>query len=156
MKESVLAAAKLTKIDPRELPDRVCVFGHSLGCAAALMAVQEFHLRSAVLCAPFTSTAEMAQVRMGIPNNFPFQHLFDNRPGLRELEKNHGRAWIIHGDKDTIVPVDMSRTLAKEFPDTVKLRVIPGGNHNDIFTRGKKVLFESMTAAHELPRSRTK
>ena len=93
------------------------------------MAVQEFHLRSAVLCAPFTSTTDMAKVRMGIPNNFPFQHSFDNRPGLRELEKNHGRAWIIHGDKDTVVPVAMSRTLAKEFPDTVKLHVIPGGNH---------------------------
>ena len=59
-RESILAAAKQTNIDPAGLPDRVCVFGHSLGCAAALLAVEELHLRSAVLCAPFTSTADVA------------------------------------------------------------------------------------------------
>jgi pimeloyl-ACP methyl ester carboxylesterase len=148
---SILAAAKMTNIEPDALPDRVCVFGHSLGCSAALMAVEEFHLRAAVLCAPFTSTADMAQVRMGIPKTFPLQHSFDNHAGLKELAKNHGRAWIIHGDKDTIVPVDMSRTLAKEFKDIVTLSIIPGGNHNDIFSRGKRELFESMTAARTLP-----
>jgi pimeloyl-ACP methyl ester carboxylesterase len=151
IKGSILAAAKMTGIEPDALPDKICVFGHSLGCSVALMAVEEFHLRSAVLCAPFTSTADMAQVRMGIPKTFPFRHLFDNHPGLEELAKNHGRAWIIHGEKDSIVPVDMSRTLAKEFKDTVTLNIIPGGNHNDIFSRGKKELFESMTAARALP-----
>jgi uncharacterized protein len=145
--EAVLAAAKQTLIDPAARPERVCVFGHSLGCAAALLAVEKFHLRRAVLCAPFTSTAEMAQLRFGIPKTFPFQHSFDNRAGLQELTKNHGRAWIIHGDKDTVIPVEMSRTLAKEFKETVALHVIGGASHGDIFTRGKKELYESMNAA---------
>jgi uncharacterized protein len=152
MKESILAAAKQTNIDPTKLPDRVCVFGHSLGCAAALMAVEEFHLRSAVLCAPFSSTADVAQARFGIPRTFPFQHLFDNRAGLRELTKNRGRAWIIHGEKDSVLPAAMSETLAREFKDTVKLSIIPGGEHNDIFARGKKELYESMNVARRLPR----
>ena len=135
-----------------DLPDTICVFGHSLGCAAALMAVEEFHLRSAVLCAPFTSTADVAQIKLGILKDFPFQHAFDNHPGLRELTKNHGRAWIIHGDKDLVLPVSMSETLAREFKGTVTLSIIPGGDHNDIFARGKKELFESMNAARTLPR----
>ena len=92
VKESVLAAAKQTGIDPRDLPDKGCVFGHSLGCAAALLAVEEFHLRAVVLCAPFTSTADMVQLRFGIPKTFPLQHPFDNRAGLQELARNHGRA----------------------------------------------------------------
>jgi uncharacterized protein len=138
VRESILAAAKETNIASAALPDRVCVFGHSLGCAAALLAVEEFHLRSAVLCAPFTSTADVAQARFGIPKTFPFQHLYDNRVGLRELARNHGRAWIIHGDKDEVLPVTMGGTLAQEFKGTVELRVIPGGDHNSIFLRGKK------------------
>ncbi len=150
-RESILAAAKQTNIDPAALPDRVCVFGHSLGCAAALLAVEELHLRSAVLCAPFTSTADVAQARFGIPKTFPYQHLFDNRAGLQELAKNHGRAWIIHGDKDAVLPVTMSETLAREYKDTVKLNVIPGADHNDIFARGKKELYESMNLARRLP-----
>ena len=62
-------------------------------------------------------------LRFGIPKTFPFQHSFDNRAGLQELAKNHGRAWIIHGDKDTVIPLAMSRTLAKEFKGIVTLRV---------------------------------
>jgi len=151
-RESILAGAKQTNIDPAGLPDRVCVFGHSLGCAAALLAVEELHLRSAVLCAPFTSTADVAQARFGIPSTFPFQHLFDNRAGLKELAKNHGRAWIIHGDKDTVLPVTMSETLSREYKDNVTLNVIPGGDHNDIFARGKKELYESMNLARSLSR----
>lgn len=116
------------------------------------MAVQEFHLRTAVLCAPFTSTPDLAQIRLGVPKTFPFQHAFDNRGGLQELAKNHGRAWIIHGDKDTVVPVEMSKSLAKEFGDTVKLSIIPGGGHGDIFDRGKQELHEAMNAARRLPR----
>ena len=115
------------------------------------MAVEEFHLRAAVLCAPFTSSAEVAQAKFSIPKTFPFQHAFDNRPGLDELAKNHGRAWIIHGDKDSILPESMSETLAREFKDTVTLHVIPGGEHNDIFVRGKKELYESMGLARKLP-----
>ena len=152
VKESTLAAAKLTHMDAHALPDNVCVFGHSLGCAAALLAVEELHLRSAVLCAPFTNAADMAQVLavragFGIPKTYPIQNSFDSRPGLQELTKGQGRAWIIHGDNDRSVPVEMSKTLAKEFKDSVTLHVIRGADHNDIFTRGKKELFESMSAA---------
>jgi pimeloyl-ACP methyl ester carboxylesterase len=150
VRQSILAAAKALKIESVGLPDRVCVFGHSLGCAVALMAVEEFHLRAAVLCAPFTSTAEVAHAKFGIPKTFPFQHAFDNRPGLEELTKNHGRAWIIHGEKDSILPVIMSETLEREFKGTVDLHVIPGGEHNDIFVRGKKELYESMREARKL------
>jgi uncharacterized protein len=151
VREAIRAAAKLTNIAPAALPDRVCVFGHSLGCAAALLAVEELHLRAAVLCAPFTSTAEAAQAKFGLPKTFPFQHLYDNRVGLQELTKNNGRAWIIHGQKDTVLPVTMSEALAREFKDTVTLNIIPGGEHNDIFKRGKKELYESMNLARKLP-----
>jgi pimeloyl-ACP methyl ester carboxylesterase len=154
LKEAIPAAAKLTKLDSGSLPDRVCVLGHSLGCAAALMVVEDFHLRSAVLYAPFTSTADMAQVYFGIPKTIPLQHPFDNRPGLQELAKNHGRAWIIHGDSDTVIPVEMSKTLANEFKDTVRLKIIPGGGHGHIFASAKQELLESMTAARALTRGK--
>ena len=45
----------------------------------------------------------------------------------------------------------MSETLSREYKDTVKLNVIPGGGHNDIFARGKKELYESMNLARRLP-----
>ena len=45
VRQSVLAAVRQTGMNADDLPDTICVFGHSLGCAAVLMAVEEFHLR---------------------------------------------------------------------------------------------------------------
>src|ERR1700722_9039931 len=96
LKTSILSAVEKLKLGTNDLPGKVCVFGHSLGCAAALLAVREFHLKSAVLCAPFTSTYEMARLQFEIPPDFPLKHPFDNRLGLAELRTNHGHAWIFH------------------------------------------------------------
>jgi pimeloyl-ACP methyl ester carboxylesterase len=149
VKASVLAAGKKVEIDPEKNPELVCGFGHSLGCAAALMAVEEFHLKSAVLCSPFTSTHEMAELRTGLAKDAPFAHQFDNRLGLKELEKNGGTCWIIHGADDRIIPVSMSKTLAEEFKEVVKLTVIPDAGHNDIFYAAKKEIADAMTAARK-------
>lgn len=46
VKAAVLEALPLLKMAPEKLPDALHVFGHSLGCAAALLAVQEFHTKS--------------------------------------------------------------------------------------------------------------
>ena len=90
VKESISAAARQTGIDSRTLPDKVLRVRALVGLHAALLAVEEFHLRSAVLCAPFTSTAEMVRIRLGIPKTFPFQHAFDNRPGTAAAEEDAG------------------------------------------------------------------
>ncbi len=126
-------AAQRLEMDAAEIPERTCVFGHSLGCAAGLIAVEEFKLRRAVLLAPFTSTMEMAGVVLPLPLGFLVWHRFDNREGLAALQKQEGRAWIFHGNADNIVPPDMSRTLAKEFADVITLYEVPGAGHNNLF-----------------------
>lgn len=150
LKTSVTAAAGQLKLDAKKVPEYACVFGHSLGCAAAMLAVEEFHLRSAVLCAPFTSTREMAEQQFHMPKGLPLQHVFDNRTGMAELQKCKGRAWIFHGEADTVIPVIMSRTMAAEFKDTVTLQTTAEGSHTDIFRRQAKELTAAMTEARKL------
>ena len=70
-RESILAAAKQANIDPAGLPDRVCVFGHSLGCAAALLAVEELHLRAAVLCARLPARPTLRKRDLAFQGPFP-------------------------------------------------------------------------------------
>ena len=149
MKLSVLAVVDEVKIDPAKQPEKLSVFGHSLGCAAALLAVEEFHLRSAVLCAPFTNTIEMAHKMLGVGKDCPLQHKFDNRVGLAELQQNHGHAWLFHGDADEIIPVQMSKTLAGEFKETVKLKIVAGGHHNDVLEVAGQDLIDAMTEARK-------
>jgi dienelactone hydrolase len=149
LKASILAAVEKLKLGTNDLPEKVCVFGHSLGCAAALLAVREFHLRSAVLCAPFTSTHEMARLRFEIPPNFPLKHPFDNRLGLAELRANHGHAWIFHGDADDVIPVEMSKTLAGEFKDVVTLEILAGTRHGNVMKSAGGKLVEAMREAEK-------
>ena len=138
---SVRLAAKRVGIDVDRNPGAVIAFGHSLGCAAALMAVHEFHLRSAVLCSPFTSTREMSERRYGIPaKGAPFAHQFDNRPPLAEMNADGGRAFVFHGSADEVIPLQMSQTLAAEDPTAVRLTVVAGAGHNDVLSKARKQL----------------
>jgi hypothetical protein len=150
LKSAVLLAAKHLSIEPAQIPQRVCTFGHSLGCAAALLAVDEFKLQAAVLCAPFTSTMEMARDKFNLPLDFPLQHKFDNRTGMNVLSKNGGHAWIFHGDADNVIPVAMSQTLAKEFKDIVNLTIVPSGRHADILRIAATGLVQAMTDARKI------
>lgn len=147
LRKVVPLAAERLKLDLAELAARGCAFGQSLGAAAALIAVEEFPFRRAVLCSPFTSMMEMTRVKFHIPLNFLVWHRYDNRPGLAVLKKNQGRAWIFHGDSDTIIPVDMSRTLAREFPGTVTLHEVPGADHGDVILRAMPQITAAMGVA---------
>jgi uncharacterized protein len=143
----VPAAARSLNMDTATLPERGCVFGNSLGCAAGLIAAGEFRLRRVVLCAPFTSTMDMAAVVLRLPLGFLVWHRYDNRAGLSALRDSGGHAWIFHGDRDAVIPVSMSRTLAAEFPDTVTFTEVPGGGHGDLVSRFRTELIAAMQAA---------
>ena len=140
-------AAKELDLSPAEIPGRTCVFGHSLGSAAALIAAEEFKLTRAVLCSPFTSMMDMTKVVLKVPLGFIVRHRFDNRTGLAALRNAGGRAWIFHGTEDEIIPVEMSRTLAGEFPQTVTFKEIPGADHNRIVPLAVQPLIEAMGEA---------
>jgi pimeloyl-ACP methyl ester carboxylesterase len=103
-----------------------------------------------VLCSPFTSTHEMAELRVGLAKDAPFSQQFDNRLGLKELQQTKGTAWIIHGADDQIIPVEMSKTLADEFKDVVKLTVIAHAGHNDILSAASQQVLDAMREARKI------
>jgi pimeloyl-ACP methyl ester carboxylesterase len=121
-------------MEPDELQERGIVLGHSLGAAAALMAADAFGICRAILLSPFTSAAEMAKAITGLPLGWLVRHRYNNRVTLERLVGRGGRAWIIHGTEDEVIPVEMGRELAEEHPDEVRYFEVPGAGHNDIFS----------------------
>lgn len=114
-------------------PKHLRFFGHSLGCAASLIAATEFKIQRGVLISPFTSTMEMAHVVVGMPVGLLVTHRFDNEARLSELSaRGPGEVIIIHGANDEVIPVTMSRKMADERKDIVRFTEIPGGRHNTI------------------------
>ena len=90
---------------------------------------------------------DMANVVLKLPLGFLVWHRFDNRKGLGCLKDCGGHAWIFHGTEDNIVPMEMGRTLAKEFPDNVTFKEITGTGHNDILLNGESDIIAAMSAA---------
>ena len=127
-------------------PDRLRIFGHSLGAAACLIAATEFKIQRGVLVAPFTSTMEMTRVVTGIPLGFLVWHRFDNQARLSEMEaRGPGNIIIFHGVNDEVIPVTMSRNLASEHRDLVRLIEIPGGRHNTVQGTNASEIAEALT-----------
>ncbi len=114
-------------------PERLRIFGHSLGAAASLIAASEFGIRRGVLLAPFTSTMDMTRQVTGLPLGFLVWHRFDNEARLAEIEaRGPGEVVVFHGTSDHVIPVSMSRSLAAGHPRLVRFIEIPDGDHNSL------------------------
>lgn len=146
LRAAIPLAARQLGIPADQLPQRAIVFGNSLGSAAALMAAEEFHLRRAVLCAPFTSTMEMAAVMLKLPLGFLVHHRFDNRSTIAALQARGGRAIVIHGAEDRVIPPDMGQSLAAAHADAVEFVEVPRAGHNDLFARGHQQIVAALSA----------
>ena len=138
------AAASACGLPENEIPDRVLVFGHSLGAAVGLLAAQEFGIRRAVLVSPFTSSMDMAKVMLGLPLGFIVTHRFDNRAAMAGLAARDGKAWILHGADDEIIPSSMGSELAAIGGKTTRLILLPGAGHNDLFDLAPHAVAEAM------------
>jgi uncharacterized protein len=131
----VLVPAAAGAVGLSKTPDasRLRFFGHSLGAAASLIAAAEFRVQRGVLLAPFTSTMEMSRSMTGLPLGFLVTHRFDNQARLSEiLALGLAKIIILHGTEDRVIPVEMSRELARNRETSVRLIEIQGAEHNDI------------------------
>ena len=151
IRESIAAAGPLIaqrfQLPEGGLAGRGIVFGHSLGAAAALIAAEEYGIRHAVLLSPFTSTMDMTKVAFGIPLGFLLIHRYDNEASLATLLQRGGKAWILHGTDDEVIPVAMGRQLAAAGGPAVQFKEIPGGRHNTLMQEALPDIVKMMQAA---------
>jgi pimeloyl-ACP methyl ester carboxylesterase len=118
--------------DDAEFRARTGVIGHSLGCAAGLIAADRLQLRRAVLCAPFTTMTDMAKRVLGWPLCYINRHRFDNIARLTAILPRGAQVRIFHGHDDSAIPVSMSRKLAAMFPQNVRFTEVPDCGHNEV------------------------
>ncbi len=116
-----------------ELRRRSGVFGHSIGCAAALITADAMELKRIVLCAPFTSLTEMGRLVLGWPLCHLNRHRFDNVARLESIAKRGGaRVRIFHGTGDEVIPVRMAHEIRDQFPGLVQYTEMKESHHNDV------------------------
>ena len=117
-------------------PDRMILFGRSLGAAVALQVAIETTPAGVILETPFTSIRDMGWSHYTL---FYFllgwliQADYDN---LAKIGRLHCPLLILHGTKDTICPPRMARELFERANDPKQLVWIEGAGHNDTLDRG--------------------
>jgi pimeloyl-ACP methyl ester carboxylesterase len=103
-------------------------FGRSLGTGLAAVLAAEVQPELTVLVSPYESIAALAgEIYPWVPGSLLRYPL---RTDLA-LPQVRGPVLMLHGDRDTTIPLDHSRRLLKLAP-TARLVVIEGTGHNDL------------------------
>lgn len=90
-------------------PDRVLLYGESLGCAIAVELARRHPAGGIILESPFTSTIAMANLFFPwLPAQWIIRDRYDN---LSKIPQIHIPILILHSPQDDIVPFAMGRKL---------------------------------------------
>jgi len=105
--------------------------GWSLGGAMAIDLAARTEPVSLTTISAFTSATDMGRSMVPFfPVSWVLKHPFDS---LGVIDRVKCPVLIIHGEDDTLIPAEMSRTLAARVKSPVTTLFIAGGDHNNIF-----------------------
>lgn len=115
--------------------EKMIFFGQSLGAAVALQMALEAPPAGLVMESPFTSMKEIVKhispIAYYTVGWWGIDLPFDN---LAKIGRVEVPLLLIHGDNDSIVPVEMTRRLFARAGAPKTLHIISGGGHCDAFT----------------------
>lgn len=113
-------------------PQRIFLFGRSLGSAVAIDLAQDRGLAGLILVSPLSSGREQASA-MGLGLAKPLAGTaFDN---MAKIKRVSGPLLIVHGARDRIVPITMGRRLFEAAPGEKAFHEIEAAGHNDLSSR---------------------
>jgi hypothetical protein len=115
-------------------PERIVLFGHSLGGAVAIEAATERVAAGLVVEASFTDLKDMART---LYPQVPLHWICRNE--FRSMEKVAELALpklFIHGTADTTVPLAVGRKLYAVAAEPKELYLVAGAGHNDVHVHG--------------------
>jgi hypothetical protein len=115
-------------------PNRLVLYGESLGSGVAVALAAEHDIAALVLEAPFTSVAEVAQC------HFPYvpaaRMVIDRFDSLSRIAKVRAPILILHGERDRVVPVRYGRALLDAAPEPKEGWFAPEAGHEDLARYG--------------------
>jgi fermentation-respiration switch protein FrsA (DUF1100 family) len=112
-------------------PERVLYLGESLGAAVALELAIEHPPAGVILQSAFTSVQDIARVHYPY---VPRALVPDAYPSLRLVSRLHAPLLMLHGARDTIVPLMHGEALYDAAPEPKRLHVFPDAAHNDLIS----------------------
>ena len=117
--------------------ERVIYFGESLGCGVMAALQARRPPAGVVLRSPFTELADVGRHHYPwLPVNLL---LTDRFKVVDHLSASRVPVTVIYGDRDTVIPPELSARVAEAAPALVDEVVIHGADHNDDVMFGPRV-----------------
>jgi len=118
-------------------PDRIVLYGESLGGAVAIDLAARVHVKALITEATFSSTKDVARVVFPYFPVFLISSKFDS---LNKIKNIKAPKLIIHSQNDEIIPFVQSEKLFNAAPEPKK-RLILIGPHNSCYIDSKERYF---------------
>ncbi len=114
--------------------NRILYFGRSLGASVAVELALHAPPRALILETPMTSVRDMARkIFPLLPLGPLIRTEYDS---LSKIGKIRVPVFILHGDRDEVVPIELGRRLYEAANSPKEFYVIPGASHNDTYLVG--------------------
>ncbi|WP_227982873.1 alpha/beta hydrolase [Nocardia spumae] len=110
-------------------PKRIVYLGKSLGGAVVTELATEYPPAAMVLMSTFTGLRDAARA---VYPFIPKPLVPDAFPSLRRIRELAVPVFVMHGDADELLPVEMGRALYAAAAEPKRLRIYPGAGHNTL------------------------
>jgi fermentation-respiration switch protein FrsA (DUF1100 family) len=108
-------------------PEDIVLYGESLGTGVAIEVDAEKKVAGVILDSPYTSVAELASALYPwLPVNLLLKDRYDSILHIRDV---HVPIFIVHGEADDVIPVEMARRLFAAANEPKEIVTIPGAGH---------------------------
>jgi len=115
-------------------PNRLVVYGESLGSAVAVELATQREVAGLILEAPPTSVAEVAQC------HFPYvpaaRMVIDRFDSRLRIGRVTAAILVLHGERDRVVPIRFGRALFEAAPEPKEGWFVPEAGHEDLARYG--------------------
>ncbi len=114
--------------------DNIIIYGESIGTGVAVQIASENKFKAVVLEAPYSSIVDVAAgVYPIIPVNLLVKDQFRSAEKISSID---APLLIVHGTKDRVIPIKLSKKLYDEALDPKSFVEIKKAGHNDLYNYG--------------------
>lgn len=122
-------------------PERIVLFGKSLGGAAAIDLAARVRPAGLIVQSSFTSAPDMAALAFPLVPRFLVRTKMDSLNKIRDI---HCPKLVIHSPADEVVPYAMGRLLFEAAPEPKVFYEVPGSGHNETWLVGGEAYLEAI------------
>ncbi|MBI5410456.1 MAG: alpha/beta hydrolase [Nitrospirae bacterium] len=134
-------AAYAYLIETRHIaPERLVLFGRSLGAAVAGDVASRKPAAGLILESPFPSVGAVARAHyFGLPVDWLLGADFNLTERLRKISVP---VLVVHGDRDEVVPIQLGKLVFEAAREPKSFYLVPGADHNDLYQVGGRPYFQ--------------